>query len=114
AWLNKKSCSFEVIDNQDIAGGSYTQYDDYDMLEDIPLISSPLSASIVQPMTMRDNRTGIIKPLETRGVVEIGDQMRWKPNTMARKWALRQWLHARKGKQKPFWYPHWRKDFRLM
>lgn len=95
----------ELTENGLPAAGSYTQYRGIDVLVDKPVVGS---GAFSQPFSWElqsiDNKLGIPYYQRALDYPDSLHQMRWRASTRTQKLALRQWLAARRGKQKAFWF----------
>lgn len=108
--VNELSLEFEATDNTDLAADPSATYRGYPILDYCPLIVSPLDERITRAIDVFDNEQGQI-------AVEVQSNWAGRRYTVAMRkgsraavWALRQWLHSRKGRQKAFWLPSYNKD----
>lgn len=111
--INKNQMVFKIIDLDEVTGGSYTQYQSLDVLEDPSVSVQALKAGILRPHGFIDNKTGVPKVYTKRNVSVISDTFNSIKKTAQGRWELLQFIHARKGRAVPFWLPSWRKDFTL-
>ena len=107
--------SFAVTNNADLSvSGLYQQYRGADLVTDRLIAMSDLSESIAPVITVIDNGTGPIEVEETRDWLNDRKVLSLDAQDRARRWALRQWLDSRRGKQKSFWLPTWSQDLTLV
>ena len=108
------SASFLCNDTVDLSTTStYTQYRSYDVMTDGHRAVEDLSERIIRPVEQIDNGQGIITIRPTQDYTQFARTLGLWTGTKADLWALRQWLHARRGRQKPFWLPSYNQDMEL-
>jgi hypothetical protein len=108
------TASFLCNDTVDLSDTSpYTQYRSYDVVTNGHYAIDDLSERIIRPTTQIDNGQGPITVLETQDYTQFARTLGLWTETKEDLWALRQWLHARRGRQKPFWLPTYNQDFTL-
>ena len=108
------TASFLCNDTVDLSDTSpYPQYRGYDVVTNGHYAIDDLSERIIRPTTQIDNGQGPITVLETQDYTQFARTLGLWTETKEDLWALRQWLHARRGRQKPFWLPTYNQDFTL-
>ena len=108
------TASFLCNDTVDLSDTSpYTQYRSYDVVTNGHYAIDDLSERIIRPTTQIDNGQGPITVLETQDYTQFARTLGLWTETKEDLWALQQWLHARRGRQKPFWLPTYNQDFTL-
>jgi len=112
AQLNAASIAFTATENMDVAATSYAQYLSNDIVPDCAKIEG-LSESVDWQASEFDNSTGIIEYIRSRTTADVKYTMSWRVITAAERYALLQWLHSRKGRQKVFWLSSRAHDFEL-
>lgn len=103
--------TFLVTQNADLgASVGYDTYRSKDVIPDRTIIVNDIRERISRQVDIFDNGSG---PIE----IEIKNN--WVNNTQVisfdtvnreERWAARQWIHSRRGKQKGFWLPSWNVD----
>lgn len=112
-WI-RFSAIFIVSDNVDLsADASYDEYRGYDVLTDGNIIIGNISERIHRPLEQIDNGQGPITIETKQDYSAFARTVGRYEKTLAGLWQWRQWLHARRGKQKAFWLPSWNRDLRL-
>ncbi|MFA5409953.1 MAG: hypothetical protein WC343_14360, partial [Bacilli bacterium] len=105
---------FLCIDNVDLATTStYPQYRSHDVLTDGNYVIGNMSERIMRPIAQIDNGQGPITVIATQDYTNFARSLGTSTTTKAALWAWRQWLHARRGRWKPFWLPTRNQDFVL-
>ncbi|RWG13741.1 MAG: hypothetical protein EOQ55_24905 [Mesorhizobium sp.] len=106
---------FQVEDNVRLEGDAgYPQYQSIDVLTEPTARVSDISENIVQAGEYQDNGSGLVELERQREYVDYGQSIAFLEEGAAAVWRRRVWLHARKGKQKPFWLPSFNSDLKLM
>lgn len=106
--------AYDVIDNVEIVGPTPEQYKGFDIYWDAALLSE--SDDLTDAISTR------LDVIDYGGTIDIYSP--WKNNRIARPlrivkegpdetWALRQFLHRRAGRWRPFWMPTFESDLRL-
>jgi hypothetical protein len=108
------TASFLCNDTVDLSDTSpYPQYLGYDVVTNGHYAIDDLSERIIRPTTQIDNGQGPITVIATQDYTQFARTLGLWTETKEDLWALRQWLHARRGRQKPFWLPTYNQDFTL-
>jgi hypothetical protein len=108
------SGEFLCTDNVDLGDDTaYPLYRGYRVLTDSDIVVGDLSERISRPLEQIDNGQGPITIITKQDYSAIARAFFKATKTRAELWAFRQWLHARRGKQKAFWLPTWHEDLRL-
>lgn len=108
--LIENESEFLVTENKDLSLTTKVVYRGMDVLLDIPVITSDITDRISRPVTLFDNGSGPIMVDVTNGYVRNSTVVSFDVLTREERWALRQWLHSRRGKQRGFWFPSWNPD----
>jgi hypothetical protein len=104
ARYNQVSIAMELSDNRDLSATPAVAYRSLDVLDDCPVIASgDLSEGAAWEVTGFSNPVGLPAYLRQRSTPDITYSMRWHFFTRSEHYALRQWLHYRRGRQKAFW-----------
>ena len=112
ARINQLSVAFQVYENTDLGASTYAQYRGHDIVPSCPVLGDgTLDDSLSWPLSAFDNMTGIPDYLRQRSIPDMQFTMRWHETTRADIYALRQWIHSRRGKQKAFWLSSRGNDF---
>lgn len=102
---------FEVTQNKDLGdNGVYPLYRGKPVLTDRSAVVSDLSERIARTIDIFDNGSGPIQVDIATNWVRHMQTIGFIKNTRAGIWALRKWIHARRGKQRAFWLPSWNTD----
>jgi hypothetical protein len=109
--INQCSIALTTTENNDLSATTYAQYRGHDVIPDCPLIGGGLDESIVWQTSEFDNQQILPYHLRQRNYVDYTFSMSWRYFTPADIYALRQWLHSRKGRQKAFWLSSYAHDF---
>lgn len=80
------------------------------VLAAVPVLEDGLEDSVQRAHREVGNETARVWLVPTTSQTKRSFTMRWDLATRAELWALRQWLHARKGRQRAFWLPTWARD----
>lgn len=106
---------FEVTQNKDLgSNGDYPLYRDKPVLTDRSAVVSDLSERISRTIDIFDNGSGPVQVDTTTNWVRHMQTIGFIKNTRADIWALRKWIHARRGKQRAFWLPSWNTDLIIL
>ncbi|CAN7168864.1 hypothetical protein LJR234_000371 [Mesorhizobium amorphae] len=106
---------FQVEDNIKLEGDAgYPQYQSIDVLIEPTARVSDISENIIQAGEYQDNGFGIVPIERQREYVDYGQKIAFLEEGAAAVWRRRVWVHARNGKQKPFWLPSFNSDLKLM
>lgn len=104
ARINQVSVAMVVADNRDLSVTPAVAYRSLDVLDACPVIASgELGEGFGWPVSAFDNPVGIPKYIRQRAIPNQSYSMRWHLFTRAEQFALRGWLHYRRGRQKAFW-----------
>ena len=106
---------FEVTQNKDLGdNGAYPLYRGKPVLTDRSAVVSDLSERIARTIDIFDNGSGPIQVDTATNWVRHMQTIGFIKNTRAGIWALRKWIHARRGKQRAFWLPSWNTDLIIL
>ena len=112
ARLNQVSAAFTLTENNDLAASSYAEYRSQDVMPSCPIIGEGnLEESITWPLSDFDNQQSIPEYIRQRDIPNMRFSMRWIEFTKEAQFALRQWIHSRRGQQKAFWFSSQGQDF---
>lgn len=96
------------------AATTYGQYRGYDVLADGHVMISDIEDRINMPHQVFDNGQGIVEVETLADYSDMFSALGRVTRTRADRWAWRQWLLARRGKQAPFWLPSFRRDITVL
>lgn len=106
---------FEVTQNKDLGdNGAYPLYRGKPVLTDRSAVVSDLTERIARTIDVFDNGSGPIQVDVAKNWVRHMQTIGFIKNTRAGIWALRKWIHARRGKQRAFWLPSWNPDLIIL
>lgn len=106
---------FEVTQNKDLGdNGAYPLYRGKPVLTDRSAVVSDFSERIARTIDIFDNGSGPIQVDTATNWVRHMQTIGFIKNTRAGIWALRKWIHARRGKQRAFWLPSWNTDLIIL
>ena len=106
---------FEVTQNKDLGDNSaYPLYRGKPVLTDRSAVVSDLSERIARTIDIFDNGSGPIQVDTSANWVRHMQTVGFIKNTREGIWALRKWIHARRGKQRAFWLPSWNSDLIIL
>lgn len=106
---------FEVTQNKDLGdNGAYPLYRGKPVLTDRSAVVSDLSERIARTIDIFDNGSGPIQVDTAANWARHMQTIGFIKNTRAGVWALRKWIHARRGKQRAFWLPSWNTDLIIL
>lgn len=112
--LTEASISFLITDAIDIGYSSYPQYKSQDVITDCPIIArQKFKEDILWPVETADNDVSYPQYITQRNQYDADYQMRWHPFARADVYAVRRFLHTRKGRWKSFWLSSFVRDFEL-
>lgn len=100
----------DIADNVDRALDGVELYRGEPVLLDCMVVAEPLTERITRPVEVFDNGSGLIETDVVNGWVRNMQTIAFVKKGVEDIWRLRQWLHARKGRQKAFWLPSWNED----
>lgn len=102
---------FLAGDNLDIGDeGDYDTYLSVPVMTDRTVVVEDINERIIRGVDVIDNGQGAIEVDTQKDYVDFRQMVSLSGRTRDRKWSLRQWLHARRGKQRSFWLPSWNRD----
>ena len=106
---------FDVLYNKDLGDEStLTTYRGKTVLLDRSAVVGNLSERIARTIDVFDNGSAIVQVDTINNWTRHVQTVSFIKNNRTDIWALRKWLHARKGKQKSFWLPSWNKDITIL
>jgi hypothetical protein len=108
------SARFSTTETEDLSGASggltYPTYRTYPVITDQTETDGGISELYSRETESLDTETGALwrgalftQPIQT-------SSLSWWVDSRASLWALRIWLHTRKGQQKAFWMPSWNSE----
>lgn len=101
---NVAQIAFVLTESADLSGSDYPLYRGHDVVTDCPVIaSSSIEESTSFELSTFDSVAGIPEYLRARDLPEFTGQMNWLVTSKDDTFALRRFLHSRKGRQKAFW-----------
>lgn len=107
--------SFQVTSNKDIgAATGWPTHRGKDVLTERTVLVGDLSERISRAVEEFDNGSGPISVDPVNSWVRATKTVTFDTLTRAERWAMRQWVHSRRGKQKGFWLPSWNTDFEIL
>jgi hypothetical protein len=108
------SPQFEVAATRDLADAElYPTYRSHPVVTDRAIVMQDASESIGREVEVSDSGLGLPVMVDVRELSGYQAQMAWFANGRPRLWALRQWLHYCRGRQRQFWLPTWNADMTL-
>jgi hypothetical protein len=109
-WISD-DIAMEVTDSRDISFSDYPKYRGHDLVTDCPVVASAsFNEPILWPVDTVDNEVGVPRYLRNRNHPDARFMMRWHQFTRESKYALRQFLHSRRGRWKAFWLSSFGRD----
>lgn len=90
------------------------QYRGVDVMTDRSVVVSDMAERIVRAVDVFDNGSGPIEVDQERAYPDRSEVLTMDALTRAEAWRMRQWLHARRGRQKSFWLPGWNSDIEII
>lgn len=105
------SVYFSGTDSKDLAASTFPEYLGHPVMTDRSVLISDIKDRVLREVDTVDNGVGIVYAEPVSNWVSVTSQAGWSTLTRAELWALRQWLHFVRGKQKGFWLPTWGQDF---
>ncbi len=106
---------FLVGNNIDLGASiGLTQYRGLDVMTDRSVVVSGMAERIVRAVDVFDNGSGPIEVDQERAYPDRSEVLTMDALTRAEAWRMRQWLHARRGRQKSFWLPGWNNDIEII
>ena len=106
---------FDLDERRDLGDESgLPVYRGHSVLLDCPVVGGGLNEQFLREIEVIDNETGVpvYEPLFAQSAQRF--TLSWRPGTRAELWSLRQWFHARRGRQKGFWVPTRNADLELL
>ncbi|QIQ65265.1 virion structural protein [Pseudomonas phage Epa19] len=103
--------TFLVTVNKDLGGsGSWPTYRGKDVMLERPVLVGDLTERLVRSTDEFDNGSGpVIVDIQNDWVTST-KMVTFDTLTRADRWAVRRWIHSRRGRQKAFWLPSWNPD----
>ncbi len=106
---------FLVDNNVDLAGTSpFPQYKSRDVVTDRSVLVESMRERIVRTQEVFDNGSGPVEVDQEFGYADRTEMLCMDALDRAGAWRMRQWLHARRGKQRTFWLPSWNPDLVIL
>ena len=107
-------CQFVATTTTDLGDASaYATYRSHPVMTDTRMLAGDLSERFVRESESIDNGTGLIGQIADFDYPIHTSQMSWHIQSRAELWALRQWLHYCRGRQRGFWLPSYNKDLQV-
>lgn len=105
------SLSFICAEERDIAATPAVIYRDLDLLDECPVVAGgEFEETLAWELSTFDNNQNSPEYIRKRNLPDMRYQMRWHEFTRSDKYALKQWLYYRRGRQKAFWMSSRAKD----
>lgn len=109
------SALFDVTQNANLASdGVLPVYRGKPVMTDRSATVSDLSERIARAIDIFDNGSGPISIDIQSNYVRNQQTIAFDKQNKEALWILRQWLHARRGRQVGFWLPSWNKDLSIL
>lgn len=103
--------TFLVTVNKDLGGsGSWPTYRGKDVMLERPVLVGDLTERLVRSTDEFDNGSGPVVVDIQNDWVTSTKMVTFDTLTRADRWAVRRWIHSRRGRQKAFWLPSWNPD----
>lgn len=96
------------------SGSGYPVFEEYDVMNDPPVLISSLRETINRNVDVIDSSLGPIDKLLLANYPDSTWQMGWSFLTSSELWRMKQWLYARFGRQRGFWMPTWNQDLHIV
>lgn len=111
----KSQARFVATEADDLASfaDSRPQYRSHDLVLDRAVLTSPVREQHYQDSQLMDSGTGIVWRADELAYATLESVLSWQVHTPEQLWALRSWLHTRRGRWKGFWMPTWNNDIVL-
>lgn len=109
--LSQCTIAMTTTENTDLGLSVYESYRGHDVVPSCPVIGDGLQESIGWELSAFDNAQSKPYYLRPRSYPDSQFTMAWKEVGVANIYALRQWLHSRRGRQKVFWLSSRGHDF---
>lgn len=93
--------------------GSYPEYRGEPVITDRIKLLGSINERFEREHSTIDNDTGLIGQVDDYDYAIKGSLLNWQPWTRPDLWALRQWLHYCRGRQRGFWLPSWNNDLQI-
>lgn len=107
---NELALEFDATDNVALPDDPSATYRGYPILDYCPLIVTPLDERISRAIDVFDNEQGRRDVEVQSGWASRRYTVAMRKGSRAAVWAVRQWLHSRRGRQKAFWLPSFSTD----
>lgn len=112
--INQATISMVVSESSYLSLTPNTTYRSLDVLDECPVVAgSEFTEVTVWENTAFENITSVAHYIRQRSTPDVTYNMRWSLYSQSEKYALRQWLYYRKGRQRAFWMSSRSKDFEL-
>lgn len=109
------SSKFEITQNKALPNeGSFPMYRGKVILTDRSAVVGGITERITRTVDTFDNGSGLIEIDIQNNWVRHLQEISFVKTTRQSIWQLRQWIHARRGKQKSFWLPSWNNDLEVV
>lgn len=106
---------FDITDNIDLANeGSFVTYRSKPVLTDRSIVIGDIAEKMYRVTEYFDNGQGPIEVEASKNWSTFQQTISFAKKSPEDIWKLRQWLHARRGRQKSFWLPSWNKDLVIL
>jgi len=109
--MSRCTIAMTTTENTDLGFSTYETYRGHDVVPSCPVIGEGLEESIGWELSVFDNEQSKPYYLRARDYADSQFTMSWKEFGLADIYALRQWLHSRRGRQKAFWLSSRGHDF---
>lgn len=96
--------------NPDVGSDTSPVHEGYPVLLVRSTRSGSFSEADLRELNQIDSITGVPSSIPERGVMDRARTVARFAQGRAARWALRQWLYARRGRLKAFWLPTWNAD----
>ena len=105
--------TFYSIEPLDLADTLYPTFGLYDAVDDPSVVINPISGVSLQNNEFEVQAVGsfFLEDLEDR--IRKTSRYSVLKTSYADRWAIRKWLHRIRGRDRPFWLPSWKADFRV-
>lgn len=109
------TCRFRVTSNKDLGSDAlYPTYRGKSVVTDRTIMVGDITEKIYRSVDTFDNESGVVEVDVTSNKIDHRQVITFSTRSRAERWAARQWIHSRLGRQKSFWVISWNNDLEVV
>jgi len=109
------TCRFRVTSNKNLGSAAlYPTYRGKSVVTDRTIMVGDITEKVYRSVDTFDNESGVVEVDVTSNKIDHRQVITFSTRSRAERWAARQWIHSRLGRQKSFWVISWNNDLEVV